>query len=41
MKKIVCDDGRVFVNWKAFRIREFVNLLRCQMLCLRPYDAGV
>lgn len=29
VKTIVCNEGRVFVNWSAFRIREFVNVLRC------------
>jgi len=29
VKNVVCTEGRVFVGWKAFRVREFVNVLRC------------
>ncbi|KMQ94800.1 golgin subfamily a member 4-like protein [Lasius niger] len=29
VKKIVCEEGRLYVNWKAFRVKEFVNVMRC------------
>lgn len=29
MKNVLCNEGRVFVCWKAFRVKEFVNVLRC------------
>jgi len=29
VKDILCGDGRVFVHWKAFRVKEFHNVLRC------------
>jgi len=30
VKNVVCTEGRVFVGWKAFRVKEFVNVLRCR-----------
>ncbi|KMQ93191.1 golgin subfamily a member 4-like protein [Lasius niger] len=29
VKRIVCEEGRLYVNWKAFRVKEFVNVMRC------------
>ncbi|KAK2574694.1 hypothetical protein KPH14_012939 [Odynerus spinipes] len=29
MKERMCDEGRVYINWYAFKVREFVSVLRC------------
>ncbi|KAK2574828.1 hypothetical protein KPH14_012922 [Odynerus spinipes] len=29
VKRTVVDEGRLFVNWNVFRVREFISVLRC------------
>ncbi|CAL1672364.1 unnamed protein product [Lasius platythorax] len=29
VKRNVCEEGRLYVNWKAFKVKEFVNVMRC------------
>lgn len=29
MKEIIYEDGHLFVKWNAFRVKGFLNILRC------------
>ena len=30
MLDILMNEGRVYVNWRSWKMRDFVNILRCQ-----------
>ena len=40
MREILVREGRVYVKWRACKVREFVNVLRCHK-CFRSYDERI
>lgn len=41
MSDVLVCEGRVYVKWRACKVKEFINVLMSQVFCFRAHDKGM